>query len=76
MPDLSQIFRKKCLQVFAIVAFSAAAFGTVHADPIIVSGSASLSVVRISRRPMSRTLAVSTTLAILASRHAAGPSHH
>lgn len=42
MPDLSQIFRKKCLQVFAIAAFSLAVFGTVHADPIIVSGSATL----------------------------------
>jgi PEP-CTERM motif len=42
MPDLSQIFRKKCIQVFAIAAFSLAAFGTVHADPIIVSGSATL----------------------------------
>ena len=42
MPSLSQISRKKCIQVFAIAAFSLAAFGTVHADPIIVSGSAVL----------------------------------
>jgi PEP-CTERM motif len=42
MPSLSQVFRKKCLQVFAIAAFSLAAFGTAHADPIIVSGSATL----------------------------------
>lgn len=42
MPSLARFFQKKCIQLFAIAAFSLAAFGTVHADPIIVSGSAVL----------------------------------
>jgi hypothetical protein len=42
MPSRASFFRKKCIQVFVIAAFTVAAFGTVHADPVTVVGSAVL----------------------------------
>jgi PEP-CTERM motif-containing protein len=42
MPSLASFFRKRCIRLFAIAAFTVAAFGTIHADPITVVGSATL----------------------------------